>query len=60
MHTEFCSEKPERKRPHGRGKNCVKIGDAVMRQDAIDMTHLAPDGDQWRALVNTALNLLVS
>jgi hypothetical protein len=27
--------------------------------EGVDRIHLAPDRDRWRALVNTAMNLLV-
>jgi hypothetical protein len=30
-----------------------------IRWDGMDWIHLAQDGDQWRALVNTAVNLQI-
>jgi hypothetical protein len=32
----------------------------VIECDAMDLTDLAQDGDQWMALVNTVMNLRVS
>jgi transposase len=40
--------KPEGKRPLGKP-----------RRDGVDWMDIAQDGDQWRALVNTVLNLRV-
>jgi hypothetical protein len=64
MHTEFCVGKLN-VRGHMEdlgidGKLCVKIGHAVIRQDAMDRIHLAQDEDQCQALMNSATNLGVS
>jgi hypothetical protein len=45
--------KPEGKRPLGRPRR-REIG-----WDGMDWIDLAPDRDQWRALVNTVMNLRV-
>jgi hypothetical protein len=45
---------PEGKRPLGRPMNLREIG-----WDGVDWIDMAQDRDQWRALVNTALNLRV-
>jgi hypothetical protein len=55
--------KPEGKRPFGR-PNCryvdnIKIDLREIGWDGVDWTDMAQDRDQWRALVNTVLNLRV-
>jgi hypothetical protein len=54
---------PERKRPLGRSRHRwmenvnMNLRDICRR--AMERTDLAQDRDQWRALVKTAMNLLV-
>jgi hypothetical protein len=54
-------EKPERKRPLGKPRRrCVdniKIDPRVIGWGGMDWIDLAWDRDQWRALVNTVMNL---
>jgi hypothetical protein len=55
--------KPEGKRPLGR-RGCrwvdnIKMDLGEMGRDRMDWIDLAQDNDQWRALVNTAMNLRV-
>jgi hypothetical protein len=54
---------PEGKRPLGRpGRrwvNNIKIDLRKIECDGMDWTDLAQDPDQWRALVNTVMNLRV-
>jgi hypothetical protein len=55
--------KPEGKRPLGRlGRRWVDNIKMDLREivwDGMDWIELAQDRDQWRALVNTAMNLRV-
>jgi hypothetical protein len=55
--------KPEGKRPLGRPRRrCVDNIKMDLREigwDGADWNHMAKDRDQWRALVNTVLNLRV-
>jgi hypothetical protein len=55
--------KPEGKRPLGRPKRRwvanIKIDLREIGWDGIDWTELAQDNDQWRALVNTVMDLRV-
>jgi hypothetical protein len=55
--------KPEGKRPLGRsGRRWVDNIKMDLREigwDGVDWIDMAQDGDQWRALVNTVLNLWV-
>jgi hypothetical protein len=52
--------KPEGKRPLGRPRrrwvDNIKIDLTELGWDGVDWIHLAQDRDQWRALVNTAVN----
>jgi hypothetical protein len=54
---------PERKRPLGRPRrrwvDNIKIDLGVIGWDGVDWIDLAQDRDQWRALVNTVMNLRV-
>jgi hypothetical protein len=55
--------KPEGKRPLGRPR-CRWVGNIKMDLeevglDGVDWIDMAQDRDQWRALVNTVLNLRV-
>jgi hypothetical protein len=56
--------KPEGKRPLGRPRrrwlDKTKIDLREMGWGGVDWIDLAQDRDQWRALVNTIMNLLVS
>jgi hypothetical protein len=55
--------KPEGKRPLGRQRrrsvDNIKMDLREIGWDGIDWIHLAQDRDQWRALVNTVINLRV-
>jgi hypothetical protein len=56
-------KKPEDKRPLGRPRRMwvdnVKMNFRKIGWDGIDCIHLDQDRDQWRALVNTVMNLRV-
>jgi hypothetical protein len=56
-------EKPEGKRPLGRPTrrwvDNIKMDLTEIRWDGVDWIELAQDRDQWRALVNTVMNLRV-
>jgi hypothetical protein len=55
--------KPEGKRPLGRPRwrwmDHIKMDLRETGCDGVDWMELAQDRDQWRALVNTVVNLLV-
>jgi hypothetical protein len=55
--------KPEGKRPLGKPRrkwvDNIKMDLGEIEWDGVDWIDIAQDGDQWRALVNTALNLQV-
>jgi hypothetical protein len=55
--------KPEGKRPLGRPRrrweDNIKIDLRVIGWGSTDWIDLAQDRDQWRAIVNTAMNLMV-
>jgi hypothetical protein len=55
--------KPEGKRPPGRARRrwagSVKIDLREIGWDGMDWIDLAQDRDQWRALVNTVMDLRV-
>jgi hypothetical protein len=55
--------KPEGKRPLGRPRcrwvDNIKMDLRERRWDGMDWIYLAQDRDQWRALVNTVMNLRV-
>jgi hypothetical protein len=55
--------KPIGKRPLGRPRlrwvDNIKINLREIGWDGMDWIDLAPDRDQWRALVNTVMNLRV-
>jgi hypothetical protein len=55
--------KPEGKRPLGRPRrrwvDTIKIDHRERRWGGMDWINLAQDRDQWRALVNTVINLRV-
>jgi hypothetical protein len=56
--------KPEGKRPLGRPRrrwlDNIKIDLREIGWDRVDWIELAQDRDQWRALVNTIMNVLGS
>jgi hypothetical protein len=63
MHVEICMGKPEGKKPLGRPRrkwednikmDLLEIGLGVM-----DWIDLPENRDQWRALVNTVMNLRI-
>jgi hypothetical protein len=49
--------KPERKRTLGRPRRCLNLREIGWGN--MDWIDLAEDKDQWRALVNTVMNLRV-
>jgi hypothetical protein len=55
--------KPEGKRPLGRPRrmlvSIIKMDIRELGWDGVDWIDMAQDRDQWRALVNTVLNLRV-
>jgi hypothetical protein len=55
--------KPEENRPLGRPKyrwvDNIKMDLREIGWDGMDWIHLAQDRDQWKALVNTVMNLRV-
>jgi hypothetical protein len=55
--------KPERKRPLGRPRcgwvDNIKMDLRELEWGDMDWIKVANDGDQWRALVNTVMNLQV-
>jgi hypothetical protein len=55
--------KPEGKRPSGRPRcrlvDNIKMDLGEIGLDGMDWIDLAQDRDQWRALMNTAMNLQV-
>jgi hypothetical protein len=53
--------KPEGKRPLGRRRwmDNIKMDLREIGWDGVDWIELAQDRDQWRALVNTVMNLRV-
>jgi hypothetical protein len=55
--------KPERKRPLGRPRrrweDNIRMDLREVEWDGVDWMHQAQGRDQWRALVNTELNLRV-
>jgi hypothetical protein len=56
--------KPEGKRPLGRPrrrwKDDIRMNLWEIGWEAVDWIHLAQDRDQWRAVVNTVMNLRVA
>jgi hypothetical protein len=55
--------KPEEMRPHGRPRrrweDNIKMYLRETGWEGVEWMHLAQDRDQWRALVNTVMNLRV-
>jgi hypothetical protein len=55
--------KPEGKRPLGRPRHRwvdnIKNDLREIERDGMDWINLIQDGDQWKALVNTVMNLRV-
>jgi transcription termination factor 2 len=58
-----CVGKPEGKRPLGRPRrrwgNNIKMDLREMGWDSVDWIDMDQDRDQWRAVVNTVMNLWV-
>jgi hypothetical protein len=63
MHTLFLVGKPEEKRPFGRPRckweDNIRIDLVEIGCEFLDWIHLAQDRGQWRAVVNTVMNLRV-
>jgi hypothetical protein len=63
MHNRILVGKPEGKTPLGRPRrrweDNIKIDLREIGWDSMDWTDLAQDRDQWRAPVNTVMNLRV-
>jgi hypothetical protein len=61
FNTNGEKRKPERKRPLGRPRHMwvenIEIDLGEIGLDGVDWIDLAQDRDQWRALVNTVMNL---
>jgi hypothetical protein len=57
------TEEPKRKRPVGRprrrGEDSIRMNLKKVGWGGVDWMHLAQDRDQWRAVVNTVINLRV-
>jgi hypothetical protein len=51
--------KPERKRPRRRWVDNIKMDLREIRRDGMDWIDLAQDRVQWKAVVNTVINLRV-
>jgi len=55
--------KPEWKRPRGRPRSRSDVNTGVDHSEIgwedVYWIHLAQDGDQWRAVVNTVMNIRV-
>jgi hypothetical protein len=55
--------KPEGKRPVGRPRrrwvDNIRMNLGVIEWDGVDLTDVAQDRDQWKALVDTVMNLRV-
>jgi hypothetical protein len=59
MHIGYWGGKSEEKRPLGRWVDNIKINLREIGWDGMDWIDQAQDMDQWRALVNTVMNLRV-
>jgi hypothetical protein len=63
LFTYLLVGKPEGKRPLGRSRrrwvDTIKMDLSEIGCDGMDWIDLAQDRDQWRALVNTVMNLRV-
>jgi hypothetical protein len=63
MHIGYWWENPEGERPLGRPRrrwvDNIKMDLAEIGWDGRDWIELAQEEDQWRALVNTVMNLRV-
>jgi hypothetical protein len=62
-HIEFLYESQNDKRPLGRPRrrwaDNIKMDLRDIGRDGLDWIDLAQDGDKWRAVVNTGMNLRV-
>jgi hypothetical protein len=55
----FIQKKSPPGRPRRMQADNIKTGLRKIGRDVVDWTHLTPDRGQWRALVNTVMNLWV-
>jgi hypothetical protein len=46
-------------RPRHRGEDNIIMGVRKIEWEGVDWIHLVQDRDQWRAVVNTAMNIPV-
>jgi hypothetical protein len=62
MHTKILLETLNETlgRPRRRWENNIKIHFKQMGREGVDQVHLYQVRDQWKALVNTVMNLLVA
>jgi len=56
---QYFGRKPEGKRPLGRPRCRGENIRMDLRCETVDRMHLAQDREQWRALLNTVMNLRV-
>jgi hypothetical protein len=63
MYRVHWFEKPEGKRPRDRPRNRwednIRMDLREIGWEGVDWMHLAEDSDQWRAVVNTIINVRV-
>jgi hypothetical protein len=63
MYTNVLTRELEGKgqlgRPRRRWKDNIRMDFREVGREVVDWVHLARDRDQWRALVNTVINLRV-
>jgi hypothetical protein len=57
MHTGFWWKSQRKTKTYVGGQNSIDLRE--IRWDGMDWIDLAQDRDQWRALVNTVMNLRV-
>jgi hypothetical protein len=64
VYNKILIGKPERKRPVRRSRRIwednIRMDLRKIGWEGVDWMHLAQDGEQWRALVNTVMDLHVT